>query len=421
MMSVMEKTLPLLRPLDRFYVLAFAAMPLIGMLAPRALAFAPALLALVGLAIFVRQERRLPALPRRPLIWALGLSGFLLASPLWAVDGDLAFSRALSAALVMITTVLLLALSRSISQSGLQHFRRLFPKALLTACILCLALFGVLIGRALYETGWERWVISAQTTFFNLSAGNRGVVFLFLLLIAAVPFLRPLIQMPQQRSVIAFAACCFALVFVVTDSQSSQLALAVAALTYFLFPWRRRKAWPALFLLLAAGVMLSPWVVQILFHQFAAPLSEMPWFTAGYAHERLEIWDFIARTALAHPWLGLGLEATRTFQDIDMQYLFFKETSVLHPHNAILQIWVELGALGAAILAALLIAIARGIRDLPGDGPRHVLPVFAGMLTIACTTYGLWQGWWLGALGLLLVLTDVIARTAQTLPDISEN
>jgi O-antigen ligase len=87
----------------------------------------------------------------------------------------------------------------------------------------------------------------------------------------------------------------------------------------------------------------------------------------------------------------------------------------LHPHNAALQVWLELGAPGAALFA-LLTAIVWGALARV-EWPPVFAAAAGASLTIAflgCfTTYGIWQEWWLGTLSFSLFLVLVMARVAE--------
>ena len=94
-----------------------------------------------------------------------------------------------------------------------------------------------------------------------------------------------------------------------------------------------------------------------------------------------------------------------------MQYSFPKEISgkafqvqyeplPLHPHNAVLQVWLELGAVGALIGLGLLLAILRAIgRMLDNRLPRAAaLGMFTSGLALASFSFGIWQSWWLSSI-----------------------
>ncbi|MBL8552670.1 MAG: O-antigen ligase family protein [Phenylobacterium sp.] len=116
--------------------------------------------------------------------------------------------------------------------------------------------------------------------------------------------------------------------------------------------------------------------------------------------QRMGYWGYAIARIADHPWRGWGLDASRAFSPYIQ----------LHPHNGPLQLWLELGALGA-ILAALVLAfvvrrIARDERGLVAAGAAGTAAVyfFFGLIS-----FGVWQEWWL-ALG---ALSAVIAALAD--------
>jgi O-antigen ligase len=84
----------------------------------------------------------------------------------------------------------------------------------------------------------------------------------------------------------------------------------------------------------------------------------------------------------------------------------------LHPHNAILQLWIELGLPGAILGAALAILAIRGILARAEDvlWRAAALGLIAASLLIAFLSYGLWQRWWMSTLWLSAALMVATAR-----------
>jgi O-antigen ligase len=116
--------------------------------------------------------------------------------------------------------------------------------------------------------------------------------------------------------------------------------------------------------------------------------------------QRMGYWGYAIARIADHPWRGWGLDASRAFSPYIQ----------LHPHNGPLQLWLELGVLGA-VFAALILAyvvrrIARDERSLVAAGAAGSAAVyfFFGLIS-----FGVWQEWWL-ALG---ALTAVVAALAD--------
>ncbi|MGE0533281.1 MAG: O-antigen ligase domain-containing protein, partial [Hyphomonadaceae bacterium] len=82
----------------------------------------------------------------------------------------------------------------------------------------------------------------------------------------------------------------------------------------------------------------------------------------------------------------------------------------LHPHNLSLQLWLETGVIGAALVAAALIwgAVRSARRSLARVDAAALAGALAAGALIAHFSYGAWQEWWvatiIGAAGLLMRL-----------------
>jgi hypothetical protein len=170
-----------------------------------------------------------------------------------------------------------------------------------------------------------------------------------------------------------------------------------------------------------AGVALAISVVAII----AAPLTfarleRLPGlgetadsFKISAGH-RLLIWSFAGDRIAERPLTGWGLDASRAIPGGDDPIRPGEPWMPLHPHNAALQVWLELGAPGAVVFA-LLVALVWGALAR-AEWPPLFAAAAGGSLTIAFVgcfgTYGIWQEWWLGTLSLSLFLVLVIGRVA---------
>ena len=142
-------------------------------------------------------------------------------------------------------------------------------------------------------------------------------------------------------------------------------------------------------------------------------------FSAGH---RLLIWSFagdrIAERALA----GWGLDSSRAIPGGEDPIRFDETWLPLHPHNAPLQLWLELGVPGA-VLFALLVALAWAALARAEWPPLFAAAAGASFTTafLGCfATYGIWQEWWLGTLWfslfVVLVMAEVVRQAAVPAP-----
>jgi O-antigen ligase len=154
-------------------------------------------------------------------------------------------------------------------------------------------------------------------------------------------------------------------------------ALAVGGVVFWLSKRLGERAGTVLGAGAAGIVILAPWVVL-------ASAGPFDWagerLGASWA-ARLDIWSFTAEQTLAHPLFGWGLDGSRAFLPF-----------MLHPHSAPLQIWLELGLVGAVLFAGVWFFVSRAAGRI---GPQG-LAAAASYFVIGALSFGVWQEWWLG-------------------------
>jgi O-antigen ligase len=74
-----------------------------------------------------------------------------------------------------------------------------------------------------------------------------------------------------------------------------------------------------------------------------------------------------------------------------------------HPHNAALQVWVELGAIGAALAIAVVVLLLRRIAKLPGEMLAVSLALLSAVAAVSLVGHGAWQAWWPAAIAAAIV------------------
>ena len=128
---------------------------------------------------------------------------------------------------------------------------------------------------------------------------------------------------------------------------------------------------------------------------------------------RLQIWRFTAGLIHQNPIRGWGLDTSRVFT-----------TEIpLHPHNAALQLWLELGAPGAAFGALIFAWIFAAVETLRARDPAlgaAAAGVTSAYLVIGGLSFGVWQEWWIGLAALAFILANGLATARRNLPPPSE-
>lgn len=391
-----------------------AAMVLLALLVPRGLAVFPGL---AGLLLYAAWP--LAGYGRRPPLWrdaffpvmaVIALAGF---SALWSASGPDALERTGKAALVLLPGAVFLSAMR---HAPLRDRAWWVLPAILAAGSLLIWFensFDYPVYRLLRGIPPED-----RVRHYEL---NRSMVVLVMLAIPCLPLL-----LTRARHGLLLAAAftgCLLAAFSVTASQSAQIALIAAILTFAAFPVRCKISWVVLIVIIIIPVLLAPWLVTALFS--ALPHEQIAALKAGggpantfltFVHKanvlpRLEIWDSVGRHILEQPWIGSGIEATRMVPAFDSRQLYQPGTTLLHPHNGVLQIWIEFGVLGAGLAAtglALLVWRISRIEDTLAR--RTALSLLAALMSVGVVGYGVWQGWWLG---LIVFSAGLCAYTAR--------
>lgn len=373
--------------------------------APKFMAFAPALFGLVGVMGWFFVYSSPITLPKKTIVFISVVLFVAGLSALWSIDPSFTLERTGKTAAIFVGGCLAVAIALSLNAARLSSWLWLLPVFVGIAMVMNIVelAFDMPLHRLLKGIEPEKQISGAvanRSAFCVVSASFLALVVIW-----------HHEKFAKYRTHIAglYAALLFVMLFL-SEGQSNQLALFVAAAAFFFFPYGCKKAWIALAGAVAFLIVLAPWIVQIAFHNLAAELNGIEWFRNGYAAYRLEIWDFIARYSLDSPWVGYGLEATRHITDFDSQTLYHRSNRILHPHNFALQIWIEFGVLGVTVFSAWLAALFFFCLRQPVIRARLTLASVMVFLSVGSTGYGIWQGWWLGQAMLILSIYILVVR-----------
>ena len=177
--------------------------------------------------------------------------------------------------------------------------------------------------------------------------------------------------------------------------DSSMLSLVLAPVVGLLV-WRWPNGAPRLMALGAAGLFLmtplAVWAVRH-FLDYEAIRHGLPKTDSM----RMGYWSNAIDWIGERPLRGWGLDASRAFGP----------GIVLHPHNNPLQIWMELGVVGAVAAAAFWgVVLSRLSRPGPDLATAATAACAAAYLLFG-VNFGVWQDWWLG-LGALVAMLAVM-------------
>lgn len=328
----------------------------------------------------IRIEAKPLALSLAPLLlWAT------LAS-LWSFDVGQALVLALRLAVLLAAGFWLISCALSLSD---QDRRRIVHWliagfAVAMAWIIVEAHFGHPLGRTLEWLGLGRQVTEARF--------NRGSTYLAILV-------WPLTTALWQGRSGAWALLlpgALLLLFLPLASLSALLSLA-AALLFLAFAaiLPRASRW-----CLTAGVVVSLLAIPPMTAAIDRSSLEVFDPRAYSSIHRLHIWSFTGDRILERPVAGWGFNASRDMPKGTAEgfKLDDKQVIPLHPHNAALQLWLELGLVGAGLALVPLLLLLSKIARLGPIDRAFGQAMFVGGYSISSVSYGLWQNQWVAAL-----------------------
>ncbi|MGH6953639.1 MAG: O-antigen ligase family protein [Alphaproteobacteria bacterium] len=371
--------------------------------APMMMAPLAGLAAALGLVDLVRRRLGLQAFTSAFGVFVFVLLGWMLASGSWAIGLELAASTFGEAGLMLMSAVLLVASARRVGDDERARLARAIAVgfALLVLCLAVEALSRGFVLRTvapgkLGDRAWSNaWI-------------SRGLVVMALMLWPTLVALRRLGWRKAAPGAVALA-----LVLVYIGRHNSTLvALAAGLATFALVYAFGRPAVVALGALCIAFALANPLLVMGPLSPESAAAVLDP-IDRSAAH-RLYIWSFVTERIMERPWLGWGLGSSRIIPGADGLTPVGGTNVSLHPHSAPLQLWLELGVGGVLMLAALVVLVCRAISRLDDRFDRAAAAAMLSVgFVLGALAFGVWQGWWIGALGLLAAwLIALVARPA---------
>ncbi len=137
----------------------------------------------------------------------------------------------------------------------------------------------------------------------------------------------------------------------------------------------------------------------------------------SYTH-RLFIWHSVSKQIFERFWTGFGIGSSRyrfltvSGEDITIingseKLVLFSPENCLHSHNFMLQIWLELGAVG--VMLACLIWVTYWNKEY-AKSTSYTIAFWGSALCVAATGISIWQSWWL----ILLVVLAPVYKLSKT-------
>jgi exopolysaccharide production protein ExoQ len=189
----------------------------------------------------------------------------------------------------------------------------------------------------------------------------------------------------------------------VSTMDAAWVAVAMGCLAFGAALIAPRLALIGVFGGLIAYAVLAPVISTFILTTDVLPMTGPMDMELIGTQTRIGIWQEASRLIAQHPLLGHGFDSARELAKTAPTIAGTPYPSLpLHTHNAFLQIWLELGAIGIAIVLAMLALAARALWPLTSPSmtvrPLHLavtLGTIASTAAVALISFGVWQHWWL--------------------------
>ena len=380
------------------HVVAFASLltPIIAVIAP--LGLAP-LLGVSAVALLGLRRMRTGIWLSRPnqVTVVLGLLfAWILVSYFWSIDTG-AFTDKIPRILsVLIAGIVFFDGSRDLDFDAKQLARRML-------------IIGVSVGLALVfvdriSDAQVRRLMSGEFLDQHqaLVSFNRTVTAFALLIWPAA------LVIWRRKPLLAVAAWMASFAIILSfESNAAVAGLLFGGAIFALALWKPKGVSAAIGLVVAVLIMVGPLIPTWLPDRTVLKQHQETITNSGY--HRMLIWKFVAQKIAERPVLGWGFNTSRSIPGNKRDLDFAAAALPLHPHNASLQVWLELGLPGAALAAILFARIMFGVSLMATAAIDKASSVglIVVVLTIGHLSYGAWQSWWLAAIWLIACFMSI--------------
>ena len=132
-------------------------------------------------------------------------------------------------------------------------------------------------------------------------------------------------------------------------------------------------------------------------------------------HRRV-IWSFSKEKILEKPLFGFGMFSSKVIgEQYKIKNINNKMLSAipLHPHNSILQLWLELGVLGIFLFYIFLYNIINQIYEIKKINSKYAafsLVSLFQIFLIGQFSYGFWQIWWISIIFINILIYNILYK-----------
>lgn len=170
----------------------------------------------------------------------------------------------------------------------------------------------------------------------------------------------------------------------------------------FCYLLKGRLGWPLMISVGAFNLFLPLIIRWGHFSQHMADLHASYGESVMSFYHRTVIWEFTVQKWLEKPYFGWGAWSSRVIPGGDEEFLPGFVKLSLHPHNYALQVFLELGVVGAALFTAFLMSVIWTIHAYVKtvEAKAMAYGLFMGSYVFCSAEHSLWHLWmiaWISA------------------------
>lgn len=388
----MEKPSFLNKAQQNILLFIFTLAPVISIFGGLIIAAFFIVIGLIPLILLIRDKQHQLLYYSLPAKLCLILLAWMALSLLWSIRPDKSLSWCTRITAIYIGYISLIYYFKYISE---EFIIKLHKYTFLSLCIsLIIYAFELISGGTI--TQFIRIDILAKTHYIYFPHDmNRGATFTAL---CAWPVLYYLHMQHRNHlyTTILWALIFFTLINL--ESLAATAGYAIGSLALLCIICLRNYARHLILLGVAFVFIIIPITMSMINpHQVINSHPQIP----VSAQHRLHIWSFSADKAQEQALIGKGLGSSKYIEKHKSDWPGENiDPLPSHPHNVIMQVWLELGVIGLIFYATLVLAILLSIfknKNLNFTTQAFATSYIISFLTISATAYNGWQSWWIGS------------------------
>jgi O-antigen ligase len=389
---------------------AFALLPL-GVAAPHAIAILLPIVAIIASLSQWLQKRPFPISSRK---WFLFIGIFhlwIFASVIWSPIPSLSLHYAAKVALTTAWGLLLIILIEQLDEKQ----RGCVGKAFLWGGMATIVLLIFHLATAYYMSWLQFAGMGAKKILkAKLIGFNRASSLLCLSTWLSLFFLNA--QRKPALFQVIFILAQGAAIFLL-ESDAARFALLTGMALWGLCRSNLINFKGAAIFLTLLWIVGSPFIIKAMGLPERGTHNSIVYRKHSYDH-RLFIWHDLSQHVFEKPIIGHGFASTRYSRSPAIYPKTFEAGFQIptHPHNAPLEIWGDLGAIGAILFSLIILLIPLGTYKLRDNSAKAcLLALFVSGLILCQVSYGFWQIWWLSSLWFLGAFARMVYRDSLLL------